>query len=62
MHIHMYMCVCVCVCEGEGERRERRGVVSGGSVGRRVGEYVLVRVCVLCWCLSLLCVLILQDC
>ena len=63
MHIHMYICVCVCVCEGEGEEREGRGVVLGGSVGRWVGEYVLVRVCVvlvfvsvvlvfvsLCWC------------
>ena len=63
MHIHMYICVCVCVCEGEGEGREGRGVVLGGSVGRWVGEYVLVRVCVvlvfvsvvlvfvsLCWC------------
>ena len=52
----MYICVCVCVCEGEGEGREGRGVVLGGSVGRWVGEYVLVRVCVvlvfvsLCWC------------
>ena len=44
MHIHMY--ICVCVCEGEGEGREGRGVVLGGSVGRWVGEYVLVRVCV----------------
>ena len=47
MHIHtytcMYMCVCVCVCE-----REERGVVLGGSVGGWVGEYVLVRVCVVC--------------
>ena len=63
MHIHMYICVCVCVCEEEGEGREGRGVVLGGSVGRWVGEYVLVRVCVvlvfvsvvlvfvsLCWC------------
>ena len=46
MHIHMYICVCVCVCEGEGEGREGREVVLGGSVGRWVGEYVLVRVCV----------------
>ena len=55
MHIHMYICVCVCVCEGEGEGREGRGVVLGGSVGRWVGEYVLVFVSVvlvfvsLCW-------------
>ena len=44
-HIHkytcMYMCVCVCVWEG-------RRVVVGGSVGGWVGEYVLVRMCVLC--------------
>ena len=46
MHIHMYVCVCVCEGEGEGEEREGRGVVLGGSVGRWVGEYVLVRVCV----------------
>ena len=40
------MCVCLCVCEGEEEEREVRGVVLGGSVGGWVGEYVLVRVCV----------------
>ena len=43
----MYMCVCVCVCVWEGDGREGRGVV-GGSVGGWVGEYVLVRMCVLC--------------
>ena len=37
------MCVCVCVCVWEREGREGRGVVVGGSVG----EYVLVRMCVL---------------
>ena len=42
----MYMCVCVCVCVWEREGREGRGVVVGGSVGGWVGEYVLVRVCV----------------
>ena len=42
----MYMCVCVYVCEG-------RGVVVGGSVGGWVGEYVLVRVCVVCVVVSL---------
>ena len=55
----MYMCVCECVCEEEGKGREGRRVVLGGSVGGWVGEYVLVRVCVLCvlcCCVVLLCV------
>ena len=54
----MYMCVCVCVCEREGGER---GVVLGGSVGGWVGEYVLVRVCVLfvlCCVLCLCCVVV----
>ena len=44
--MYMYMCVCVCVWEWEWEREGREGrevVVVGGSVG----EYVLVRMCVL---------------
>ena len=50
MHIYrcMYMCVCVCVCVWERKGREGRRVVVGGSVGGWVGEYVLVRMCVLC--------------
>ena len=57
MHIHihkytcMYMCVCVCEEEGEGEGREERRVVLGGSVGGWGGEYVLVRVYVVCFVL-----------
>ena len=41
--MYMYMCVCVCVWVWEREGREGREVVVGGSVG----EYVLVRMCVL---------------
>ena len=46
--MYMCVCVCVCVCVWEREGREGRGVVVGGSVGGWVGEYVLVRMCVLC--------------
>ena len=40
MYRYMYMCVCVCVCVWEREGREGREW--------SVGEYVLVRMCVLC--------------
>ena len=52
MHVHVRLRVRV---RGRGEGREERGVVLGGSVGRWVGEYVLVRVCVcvLCVCVVL---------
>ena len=59
IHVHVHVRLRVRVRGGGGgEGGEGRGVVLGGSVGRWVGEYVLVRVCVLCWCLCLLCVLI----
>ena len=52
-HVHMRLRLRV---RGGGRGEGGRGVVLGGSVGRWVGEYVLVRVCIvlvfvsLCWC------------
>ena len=66
LHIHIYICIYTCTfafacacARGREEGREGRGVVLGGSVGRWVGENVLVCVSVvlvfvsvvsLCWC------------
>ena len=48
VHMHVHIHVHVHVRVRVGGRGEERRVVVGGSVGGWVGEYVLVRVCVVC--------------